>query len=152
MRFRSEGRSDSASQTTEESCSGSSQLAVRRKERPSQTQGGLAVTSIVSLNLCANSAAWTAKIVLGLSGVTIKHVACGDNFGACLSDRGIVMTFGNGAMGVLGHGNHDDVESPRIVEALLGFEVKQVRCGCVRIHTADQAGIMRQLTHCGRHD
>lgn len=39
------------------------------------------------------------------------------------------MTFGNGAQGALGHRSFDDVEHPKIVEALLGFEVKKVVCG-----------------------
>ena len=62
----------------------------------------------------------------GLSGITVKSVSCGDSFTACLSDHGILMTFGGGAQGCLGHGDYEDVQSPRIVEELLGFEVKQV--------------------------
>lgn len=41
-------------------------------------------------------------------------------------DRGILMTFGNGMHGALGHGNHNDVGQAKIVEQLIGFEVKQV--------------------------
>ena len=37
------------------------------------------------------------------------------------------MTFGNGMHGALGHGNHNDVGQAKIVEQLIGFEVKQVR-------------------------
>ena len=44
-------------------------------------------------------------------------------------DRGILMTFGNGVHGSLGHGNHNDVVHAKIVEALIGFEVEQVRTG-----------------------
>ena len=39
------------------------------------------------------------------------------------------MTFGNGVHGSLGHGNHNDVVHAKIVEALIGFEVEQVRTG-----------------------
>ena len=42
-------------------------------------------------------------------------------------DRGILMTFGSGVHGSLGHGNHNDVVQAKIVEALIGFEVEQVR-------------------------
>lgn len=41
-------------------------------------------------------------------------------------DRGILMTFGSGMHGSLGHGNHNDVVQAKIVEALIGFEVEQV--------------------------
>ena len=67
------------------------------------------------------------RMVSGLSGVSIRRVCCGDAFTACLTDRGILMTYGHGADGALGHGDFDDVPQPRIVEALLGFEVVQVR-------------------------
>ncbi|XP_072019218.1 serine/threonine-protein kinase Nek8-like [Amphiura filiformis] len=65
----------------------------------------------------------------GQSAVTIRHVSCGDMFTACLTDRGILMTFGSGAHGCLGHGNYHDVSQAKIVEALLGYEVDQVSCG-----------------------
>ena len=39
------------------------------------------------------------------------------------------MTFGSGVHGSLGHGNHNDVVQAKIVEALIGFEVEQVRTG-----------------------
>lgn len=39
------------------------------------------------------------------------------------------MTFGSGVHGSLGHGNHNDVVQAKIVEALIGFEVEQVRAG-----------------------
>eukprot|EP00051_Salpingoeca_urceolata_P019713 m.290903 g.290903 ORF g.290903 m.290903 type:complete len:794 (+) comp19472_c0_seq11:35-2416(+) len=73
------------------------------------------------------------RVVSGLSGARIQHVTCGDSFAASLSDRGILMTFGNGSQGCLGHGDFDDVEQPRIVEALLGFEVRQISSGSAHI-------------------
>ena len=42
-------------------------------------------------------------------------------------DRGILMTFGSGMHGSLGHGNFNDVIKAKIVEALIGSEVKQVK-------------------------
>ena len=47
-------------------------------------------------------------------------------FGHTYVDRGILMTFGSGTHGSLGHGNHNDVVQAKIVEALIGFEVEQV--------------------------
>ena len=38
------------------------------------------------------------------------RVACGDLHTACLTDRGILMTFGSGSNGCLGHGSFQDVD------------------------------------------
>ncbi|KAG8122483.1 hypothetical protein E2320_017982, partial [Naja naja] len=72
---------------------------------------------------------FVCRFLEGQSGVTIKHVACGDLFTACLTDRGIVLTFGSGSSGCLGHGAFVDVSQPKIVEALLGYEITQAACG-----------------------
>ncbi|XP_034362464.1 serine/threonine-protein kinase Nek8 isoform X2 [Arvicanthis niloticus] len=74
-----------------------------------------------------------SRFLEGQSGVTIKHVACGDLFTACLTDRGIIMTFGSGSNGCLGHGNLTDISQPTIVEALLGYEMVQVACGASHV-------------------
>ncbi|CAH1773932.1 unnamed protein product [Owenia fusiformis] len=77
--------------------------------------------------------AFVPRYLEGQSAVAIQHVACGDLFTACLTDRGILMTFGSGANGCLGHGNHHDVSQAKIVEALLGYEVAQVSCGASHV-------------------
>ncbi|KAM5306042.1 serine/threonine-protein kinase Nek8 isoform 4-T4 [Glossophaga mutica] len=74
-----------------------------------------------------------SRFLEGQSGVTIKHVACGDLFTACLTDRGIIMTFGSGSNGCLGHGSLNDISQPTIVEALLGYEMVQVACGASHV-------------------
>uniref|UniRef100_A0A5F8GG05 Serine/threonine-protein kinase Nek8 n=1 Tax=Monodelphis domestica TaxID=13616 RepID=A0A5F8GG05_MONDO len=74
-----------------------------------------------------------SRFLEGQSGVTIKHVACGDLFTACLTDRGIIMTFGSGSNGCLGHGGFTDLSQPTIVEALLGYEMVQVACGASHV-------------------
>ncbi|XP_061683711.1 serine/threonine-protein kinase Nek8 isoform X3 [Syngnathoides biaculeatus] len=74
-----------------------------------------------------------SRFLEGQSGVTIKSVSCGDLFAACMTDRGIVMTFGSGSNGCLGHGNFNDVTQPKIVEALLGYELVQVSCGASHV-------------------
>ncbi|XP_055476501.1 serine/threonine-protein kinase Nek8 isoform X3 [Psammomys obesus] len=76
---------------------------------------------------------FVSRFLEGQSGVTIKHVACGDLFTACLTDRGIIMTFGSGSNGCLGHGNFTDISQPTIVEALLGYELVQVSCGASHV-------------------
>ncbi|XP_041851734.1 serine/threonine-protein kinase Nek8 isoform X2 [Melanotaenia boesemani] len=74
-----------------------------------------------------------SRFLEGQSGVTIKSVACGDLFTTCMTDRGIIMTFGSGSNGCLGHGNFNDVTQPKIVEALLGYELVQVSCGASHV-------------------
>ncbi|XP_043976165.1 serine/threonine-protein kinase Nek8 isoform X2 [Gambusia affinis] len=74
-----------------------------------------------------------SRFLEGQSGVTIKSVSCGDLFTSCLTDRGIIMTFGSGSNGCLGHGNFNDVTQPKIVEALLGYELVQVSCGASHV-------------------
>lgn len=69
------------------------------------------------------------RFLEGQSAVTIKQVSCGELFTACLTDRGILMTFGSGAHGCLGHGNFQDVSQAKIVESLLGYEISHVACG-----------------------
>ncbi|XP_047450280.1 serine/threonine-protein kinase Nek8 [Mugil cephalus] len=74
-----------------------------------------------------------SRFLEGQSGVTIKSVSCGDLFTTCMTDRGIIMTFGSGSNGCLGHGNFNDVTQPKIVEALLGYELVQVSCGASHV-------------------
>ncbi|KAB0402489.1 hypothetical protein E2I00_008153, partial [Balaenoptera physalus] len=50
-----------------------------------------------------------------------------------VSHRGIIMTFGSGSNGCLGHGSLNDISQPTIVEALLGYEMVQVACGASHV-------------------
>ncbi|CAK8692248.1 unnamed protein product [Clavelina lepadiformis] len=76
-----------------------------------------------------NIPSFTPRYMEGQSGVNIKQVVCGDLHTACLTDRGILMTFGSGSNGCLGHGSFQDMDRPTIVESLLGFELTQIACG-----------------------
>uniref|UniRef100_A0A4W5RQ10 non-specific serine/threonine protein kinase n=1 Tax=Hucho hucho TaxID=62062 RepID=A0A4W5RQ10_9TELE len=58
--------------------------------------------------------------------LTMKSVSCGDLFTTCMTERGIIMTFGSGSNGCLGHGNFNDVTQPKIVEV-------QVSCGASHV-------------------
>jgi len=79
------------------------------------------------------------KLIEGLSGVTITHVSCGDLFAAVLTDRRMLLTFGSGSHGCLGHGGNTDVTKPKIVEALLGCSVVGLSCGAAHVMvTTDQ--------------
>ncbi|XP_029142645.1 serine/threonine-protein kinase Nek8 [Protobothrops mucrosquamatus] len=83
---------------------------------------------------------FVCRFLEGQSGVTIKHVACGDLFTACLTDRGIVLTFGSGSSGCLGHGSFVDVNQPKIVEALLGYEITRAACGASHVLALSSEG------------
>ncbi|XP_058020266.1 serine/threonine-protein kinase Nek8 isoform X3 [Ahaetulla prasina] len=83
---------------------------------------------------------FVCRFLEGQSGVTIKHVACGDLFTVCLTDRGIVLTFGSGSSGCLGHGAFVDVSQPKIVEALLGYEITQAACGASHVLALSSEG------------
>ncbi|KAL7976081.1 hypothetical protein Chor_009759 [Crotalus horridus] len=83
---------------------------------------------------------FVCRFLEGQSGVTIKHVACGDLFTACLTDRGIVLTFGSGSSGCLGHGSFVDISQPKIVEALLGYEITQAACGASHVLALSSEG------------
>ena len=72
------------------------------------------------------------KFIGDLSGSTIAQVCCGDHFSAALTDRGMLMTWGQGVHGCLGHGDTKDTK-PKIVEALVGYTVVQISCGAAHV-------------------
>ncbi|KAK7468188.1 hypothetical protein BaRGS_00036601 [Batillaria attramentaria] len=118
------------------------QVAAGRTQRAAVTKHGrlfvwepVGVGSEATLPGALDSALTTLvpRYLEGQAAVTFQHVACGDLFTACLTDRGILMTYGSGANGCLGHGNYNDVTQAKIVEALLGYEVIQVSCGASHV-------------------
>ncbi|XP_060602360.1 serine/threonine-protein kinase Nek8-like [Ruditapes philippinarum] len=94
---------------------------------------GVGADSLIPGSLDTTTPGFIPRFLEGQSAVAIQHVACGDLFTACLTDRGILMTYGSGANGCLGHGNLNDVTQAKIVEALLGYEVVQVSCGASHV-------------------
>jgi alpha-tubulin suppressor-like RCC1 family protein len=52
------------------------------------------------------------------SGMAVRAVACGDTHTLVVTQDGQLYTFGRNQNGQLGHGNIDDVLSPKLVEAL----------------------------------
>ena len=65
----------------------------------------------------------------GLSGISIVRVAVGARFLCLLTDRGILLTRGEGRHGCLGHGDTRDLAQPKIVEALLGDDIAEISVG-----------------------
>ncbi len=45
----------------------------------------------------------------------------------------MLLTFGSGTHGCLGHAGYTDVAKAKIVEALLGFTVVRVSCGAAHV-------------------
>ena len=45
----------------------------------------------------------------------------------------MLLTFGSGSHGCLGHGGNTDVTKPKIVEALLGCSVVGLSCGAAHV-------------------
>ncbi|XP_013083908.2 serine/threonine-protein kinase Nek8-like isoform X1 [Biomphalaria glabrata] len=118
------------------------QVAIGRTQRAAVTKNGrlfvwepqtLGTDSLMPGSTYSAPPIFIPRFLEGQTAVTIQHVACGDLFTACLTDRGILMTFGSGANGCLGHGNCNDVTQAKIVEALLGYEVIQVSCGASHV-------------------
>ncbi|GIY14648.1 hypothetical protein CDAR_567131 [Caerostris darwini] len=61
--------------------------------------------------------------------VNIVSVACGNNFTICLSDNGVVFSFGKASSGCLGLSCDRDIIQPRIVESLFNHDIRMITCG-----------------------
>ncbi|KAI3888896.1 hypothetical protein MKX03_036080 [Papaver bracteatum] len=73
---------------------------------------------------------WIPKRVSGpLEGVQVLSVACGTWHTALVTSDGKLFTFGDGAFGVLGHGDRESVAYPREVESLDGLKTVKVAAG-----------------------
>ena len=69
------------------------------------------------------------KHLPGLNGISIVNVAVGEGFFCLVTDRGILLTMGEGRWGCLGHGDSKSLSSPKIVEALLGDDITDLSTG-----------------------
>lgn len=73
---------------------------------------------------------WIPKRVSGpLEGFQVLAVACGSWHSAIVTFNGRLFTFGDGAFGVLGHGDRENIAYPREVESLNGLRTVKVACG-----------------------
>jgi alpha-tubulin suppressor-like RCC1 family protein len=65
--------------------------------------------------------------------ISCKQIACGRKHILALFERGVVMSWGVGYFGQLGHGDDSSWENPRIISALdprrLGAKVVSISCG-----------------------
>ncbi|KAL8459004.1 hypothetical protein ACS0TY_036472 [Phlomoides rotata] len=88
---------------------------------------------------------WIPKIVFGsLEGLHVLSVACGTWHSAVITSTGHLFTFGEGAFGALGHGDHESIPYPKEVQSLSGLKTVAVSCGLW--HTA---AIAEVINHTG---
>ncbi|KAL8042236.1 hypothetical protein ABFS82_09G037700 [Erythranthe guttata] len=59
----------------------------------------------------------------------VKEISCGSHHIAVVTSKSEVFTWGKGKYGQLGHGDNADKNSPTLVTALEGKQVKRVICG-----------------------
>ncbi|KAL1212884.1 PH, RCC1 and FYVE domains-containing protein 1 [Cardamine amara subsp. amara] len=86
---------------------------------------------------------WIPKRVSGpLEGLQVLSVACGTWHSALATANGKLFTFGDGAFGVLGHGNRESVSYPKEVQSLNGL--KTVKVACSVWHTVAIVEVMGQ--------
>ncbi|XP_068327784.1 PH, RCC1 and FYVE domains-containing protein 1-like isoform X2 [Pyrus communis] len=95
------------------------------------------------LGLGTDVSHWIPKRVTGpLEGLQVLSVACGTWHSALATSNGKLFTFGDGAFGVLGHGDRESVPYPRDVQLLNGLKTIKVACGVW--HTAAIVEVMGQ--------
>eukprot|EP00966_Prymnesium_polylepis_P130790 3025205-Prymnesium_polylepis.1 len=68
-------------------------------------------------------------VVAGLAEVRVSCVSAADNHTLALSEHGVVYSFGRGDYGRLGHGDGEDLLTPRATEGLLGVRACAVAAG-----------------------
>ncbi|CAN1337800.1 PH, RCC1 and FYVE domains-containing protein 1 [Linum perenne] len=91
----------------------------------------------------SNVSHWIPKRVSGaLEGLQVLSIACGSWHSALATSSGKLFTFGDGAFGVLGHGDQESVAYPKEVQLLSGLRTMKVACGVW--HTAAIVEVMGQ--------
>jgi len=79
------------------------------------------------LGISSGDSSEIPSYVTALYGVKIVDVTCGDNFGAAISDKGKLYTWGYGNEGQLGHGSKNDLKAPKMLE--FNKKIASVDCG-----------------------
>ncbi|XP_073223142.1 PH, RCC1 and FYVE domains-containing protein 1-like [Cicer arietinum] len=77
-----------------------------------------------------------------LQGLQVVSIACGTWHTALVTSNGKLFTFGDGMLGVLGHGDRESVSYPKEVQLLSGHKAFKVACGLW--HTAAIIEVMDQ--------
>ena len=69
------------------------------------------------------------EAIEALRGTRVVAIAAGDAHSMVLTDEGVVLSFGRGRFGQLGHGERRDLSRPTKIEALLGERVVAIAAG-----------------------
>ncbi|OII76156.1 regulator of chromosome condensation family protein [Cryptosporidium andersoni] len=89
--------------------------------------GKLGIGSLnVNLN---NNIICTPQLVEKLLNEKVIKVSCGSFHTACLTDLNKAYTWGLGMQGRLGHGDTNDIYTPKLIESLAGLSVRNIVCG-----------------------
>lgn len=67
--------------------------------------------------------------VKALEGEVVIQVSCGGYHTGCLTDDKKALTWGLGLQGRLGHGDTQDVFTPKLIESLAGLPIREISCG-----------------------
>ncbi|WOH05306.1 hypothetical protein DCAR_0624721 [Daucus carota subsp. sativus] len=89
---------------------------------------------------------WIPKRVRQMEGMHVSVISCGPWHSAIVTETGLLLTFGDGTFGALGHGDRFSTNIPREVEALKGLRVVTVSCGVW--HTAAVVEISSDHSNC----
>jgi hypothetical protein len=75
----------------------------------------------------------------------VSQISCGESHAAVVATNGKVYTWGSGEYGALGHGNKQNVPTPKAVQSLSQLKVVSVSCG--QYHTAFIAGLEEEISY-----
>ena len=91
-------------------------------------------------------------VVAGLTGVRVVSIAASDVYSLALTEAGQVFSWGKGENGCLGHGNEQDLHTPKLVEALQAMRVVGVAASAFDSLARTNAGQLFQWGALGGRD
>ena len=91
-------------------------------------------------------------VVAGLTGVRVVSIAASDVYSLALTEAGQVFSWGKGEGGCLGHGNEQDLHTPKLVEALQAMRVVGVAASAFDSLARTNAGQLFQWGALGGRD
>jgi alpha-tubulin suppressor-like RCC1 family protein len=100
------------------------------------------VTSTGSIFTWGNGTVWLPTRLQDLSSEGVVSVSAHHYHTACVTKAGEVFTWGRGEYGKLGHGDENDQQTPKRVEALVDVEGTMVSCGRYRTAVCTKDGHM----------
>ncbi|PIN00741.1 putative protein, contains RCC1 domain [Handroanthus impetiginosus] len=86
-------------------------------------------TDCGGLKCPGDSHALPTRVIGEIKNCCIKEISCGAHHVVAVTSESEVFTWGKGRNGQLGHGGNADRNSPTLVKALKGKQVKRVICG-----------------------